>query len=167
MNPCLDAGAAILSPFKEFVSIYIIKVYNIYEVCYNKIMKTVFTNGCFDILHRGHLDYLKESAFWGERLIIGINSDSSVRKLKGSDRPINKQEDRKFALECLSFVTRVYIFDEPTPYELIKYIRPDIITKGGDYVPDNVIGNDLARVKIIPYTIGYSTTEFIERIRND
>ena len=103
-------------------------------------MKTVFTNGCFDILHRGHLEYLKESAFWGERLIVGINSDSSVRKLKGSDRPINKEEDRKFALECLSFVDRVYIFDEPTPYELIKYIRPDIITKGGDYVPDNVVG---------------------------
>lgn len=136
-------------------------------MCYNNIMKTVFTNGCFDILHRGHLDYLKESAFWGERLIVGINSDSSVRKLKGSDRPINKEEDRKFALECLSFVDRVYIFDEPNPYELIKYIRPDIITKGGDYVPDNVIGNDLARIKIIPYTIGYSTTKFIERIRND
>ena len=115
-------------------------------------MKTVFTNGCFDILHRGHLDYLKESAYWGNRLIVGINSDDSVRKLKGIDRPINNQEDRKFALECLSFVSRVYIFDDPTPYELIKYIRPDIITKGGDYMPDNVVGNDLARIKIIPYT---------------
>ena len=74
-------------------------------------MKTVFTNGCFDILHRGHLEYLKESAFFGDRLIVGINSDDSVKKLKGSTRPVNSQEDRKFALECLSFVDKVYIFN--------------------------------------------------------
>ena len=95
-------------------------------------MKTVFTNGCFDILHRGHLEYLKESAFWGDRLIVGINSDESVSKLKGPTRPINNEQDRKFALECLDFVDKVYIFYESTPYELIKYIKPDIITKGGD-----------------------------------
>ena len=134
---------------------------------YNRIMKTVFTNGCFDILHRGHLEYLKESAFWGDRLIVGINSDESVSKLKGPTRPINNEQDRKFALECLDFVDKVYIFYESTPYELIKYIKPDIITKGGDYVPDNVVGNDIATIKIIPLTDGYSTTKFIERICND
>ena len=137
------------------------------DVWYNRIMKTVFTNGCFDILHRGHLEYLKESAFFGDRLIVGINSDDSVKKLKGSTRPVNSQEDRKFALECLSFVDKVYIFDEQTPYELIKYIKPDMITKGGDYISDDVIGNNLAKVKIIPLTKGYSTTKFIERICND
>ena len=131
-------------------------------MCYNNIMKTVFTNGCFDILHRGHLEYLKESAFWGERLIVGINSDSSIRKLKGSDRPINKEEDRKLALECLSFVDRVYIFDEPTPYELIKHIAPNLIVKGGDYTVETVVGHELADVHIIPTVDGYSTTQIIE-----
>jgi len=130
-------------------------------------MKTVFTNGCFDILHRGHLEYLQESAFWGDRLIVGINSDASVRELKGSSRPVNNQDDRKYALECLEFVNRVYIFDEPTPWNLIKYIRPGLITKGGDYKPSDVVGSDLAPVKIIPIVKGYSTTKFIERITDD
>lgn len=130
-------------------------------------MKTVFTNGVFDVLHRGHLEYLKESAFWGDRLIVGINSDKSVIKLKGSSRPRWFQEDRKFALECLSFVDKVYIFDEDTPIELIRWIRPDLITKGGDYKPADVVGNDLAPVKIIPTIKGYSTTKFIERITDD
>ena len=130
-------------------------------------MKTVFTNGVFDVLHRGHLEYLKESAFWGDRLIVGINSDKSVVKLKGVDRPRWFQEDRKFALECLSFVDKVYIFDEDTPIELIKWIRPDLITKGGDYKATDVVGYDICRVKIIPTIEGYSTTKFIEDIRND
>jgi D-beta-D-heptose 7-phosphate kinase/D-beta-D-heptose 1-phosphate adenosyltransferase len=130
-------------------------------------MKTVFTNGCFDILHRGHLEYLQESAYWGDRLIVGINSDASVRKLKGNSRPVNNQNDRKYALECLEFVDRVYIFDEPTPWNLIKYIRPDIITKGSDYIASDVVGSDLARIKIIPLVQGYSTTNLIERIQND
>jgi D-beta-D-heptose 7-phosphate kinase/D-beta-D-heptose 1-phosphate adenosyltransferase len=130
-------------------------------------MKTVFTNGCFDILHRGHLEYLQESAYWGDRLIVGINSDASVRKLKGNSRPVNNQNDRKYALECLEFVDRVYIFDEPTPWNLIKYIRPDIITKGSDYIASDVVGSDLARIKIIPLVQGYSTTNLIERILND
>lgn len=130
-------------------------------------MKTVFTNGCFDILHRGHLEYLQESAYWGDRLIVGINSDASVIKLKGNSRPVNNQDDRKYALECLEFVDRVYIFDEPTPWNLIKYIRPDIITKGSDYIASDVVGSDLARIKIIPLVQGYSTTNLIERIQND
>ena len=130
-------------------------------------MKTVFTNGCFDILHRGHLEYLQESAYWGDRLIVGINSDASVRKLKGNSRPVNNQDDRKYALECLEFVDRVYIFDEPTPWNLIKYIRPDIITKGSDYIASDVVGSDLARIKIIPLVQGYSTTHLIERIQNE
>ena len=130
-------------------------------------MKTVFTNGCFDILHRGHLEYLQESAYWGDRLVVGINSDASVKRLKGDDRPINTETNRQYALECLSFVDKVYIFDEDTPIELIKYLNPDLITKGGDYVAQNVVGYDVCRVKIIPTTKGYSTTKLIERIRND
>ena len=130
-------------------------------------MKTVFTNGCFDILHRGHLEYLKESAFWGDRLIVGINSDASVKRLKGHSRPINSETDRQYALECLSFVDRVYIFNEDTPIELIKYLKPDLITKGGDYVASNVVGYDICRVKIIPTVKGYSTTGMIKRINDD
>lgn len=127
--------------------------------------KTVFTNGCFDILHKGHVEYLKKSKELGSKLIIGLNSDDSVRKLKGTDRPINSQEDRKAILESLDCVDEVIIFDEETPYELIKQIKPDIITKGGDYKPEEVVGNDLCDVVIIPLVEGKSTTNIIERIR--
>lgn len=130
-----------------------------------KQTKTVFTNGCFDILHRGHVEYLKCSKQLGARLVVGLNSDASVRKLKGSERPINSQEDRKAILESLDCVDQVIIFDEDTPYELIKQIKPDIITKGGDYKPHEVVGNDLAQVTIIPLVEGVSTTNIIEKIR--
>jgi len=120
--------------------------------------KVVFTNGCFDILHRGHISLLQESRNLGQKLVVGLNSDASVRKLKGPNRPINRQDDRKAVLEALDCVDEVIIFDEPTPYQLIKKINPDIITKGGDYKPSEVIGNDLAQVVIIPYVDGYSTT---------
>lgn len=127
--------------------------------------KIVFTNGCFDILHRGHLEYLKQSRALGDRLIVGINSDSSVRKLKGSRRPINRQKDRKYMLESLEFVDEVHIFDEQTPYELIKRINPDIITKGGDYEASDVVGNDIVdQVIILPYIEDYSSTSILERI---
>jgi len=123
--------------------------------------KTVFTNGCFDILHRGHIELLNQSRNLGQKLIVGINSDASVRALKGNERPINRQEDRKAVLEALGCVDEVIIFDEPTPYNLIKRLKPDIITKGGDYKPNEVVGNDLATVHIIPYVDGYSTTRTI------
>jgi D-beta-D-heptose 7-phosphate kinase/D-beta-D-heptose 1-phosphate adenosyltransferase len=129
------------------------------------LIKTkVFTNGCFDILHRGHIDLLEKSKQIGDYLIVGLNSDASVKKLKGDSRPINNQEDRKKALESFKFVDEVVIFDEETPYELIKKIKPDVITKGGDYAAERVVGNDLAIVKIIPFVRGYSSTKVINEI---
>ena len=126
--------------------------------------RVVFTNGCFDILHKGHIDYLIKSKQLGDKLIVGLNSDASVARLKGPDRPINKQEDRKYVLENLGCVDQVIIFDEDTPYQLIKKIKPDIITKGGDYQSYDVVGNDLAEVVIIPFVDGYSTTGILEKI---
>jgi len=125
---------------------------------------TIFTNGCFDILHKGHVEYLKQSKQLGDKLIVGLNSDTSVKKLKGDDRPINNQQDRKAVLESLDCVDEVIIFDEDTPYELIKQIQPDIITKGGDYTVDTVVGNDITDVVIIPYVEGYSTSRVLRKL---
>lgn len=129
--------------------------------------EVVFTNGCFDILHFGHMHLLKSAKSLGKRLIVGINSDKSVRKLKGNDRPINNQEIRLAQVKALPYVDEAYIFEEDTPYELIKKVRPDIIVKGGDYTEDNVVGNDLARVEIIPLLDGFSTTKIIESMLNE
>lgn len=126
--------------------------------------KIIFTNGCFDIIHRGHVEYLQKSKKLGDKLIVGLNSDKSVKSLKGFSRPVNNQADRKFVLESLGCVDEVIVFDEDTPYELIKRIKPDIITKGGDYTSiDQVVGHDLAQVKLIPFISGYSTTSILER----
>jgi len=125
---------------------------------------TVFTNGCFDIIHRGHIEYLKASRALGDKLVVGLNSDASVKRLKGAERPINNQEDRKAILETFDFVDEVIIFDEDTPYKTIQKIAPDIITKGGDYKKETVVGNDLAKVVIIPFVEGYSTTNILERV---
>lgn len=131
----------------------------------NTEKKLVFTNGCFDILHAGHISYLRQSRALGTELVVGINSDESVRKLKGTSRPINNQTDRKALLESLEFVDQVIVFDEATPYELIKKLQPDIITKGGDYTVDQVVGNDLVnQVVIIPFIDGYSTSNVIKMI---
>ena len=119
----------------------------------------VFTNGCFDILHRGHIEYLKEAAKIGS-LVVGLNSDASVRRLKGETRPINNQEDRKAMLLALRFVDEVIIFDEDTPLELIKRIDPDVVVKGGDYKPDQVVSGGKP-VIIMPMLSGYSTTKMI------
>lgn len=128
-------------------------------------MSIVFTNGCFDILHKGHVEYLRKSRELGHYLIVAINSDKSVQKLKGKDRPVNKQEDRALVLKAIRYVDEVIVFDEDTPYELIKQIKPDIITKGGDYTEDKVVGNDIAKVVIIPYVDGYSTTGMIDAVK--
>jgi D-beta-D-heptose 7-phosphate kinase/D-beta-D-heptose 1-phosphate adenosyltransferase len=121
----------------------------------------VFTNGCFDVLHRGHVEYLKASKALGKRLIVGLNSDASVQKLKPG-RPINNQDDRKAVLLALRWVDEVIIFDEPTPLQLIHKLKPDIITKGGDYEPEQVVGFTLVkRVVIIPFLDGYSSTRII------
>lgn len=131
-------------------------------------MKIVFTNGCFDILHKGHVSYLKQSKALGDYLIVGLNSDASVKRLKGPKRPINNQEDRKFVLENLACVDEVIIFNEDTPYELIKKVKPNVLTKGGDYLIKDVVGHDIVELTyIIPYKNGYSTTNMIERIHNE
>lgn len=124
----------------------------------------IFTNGCFDVLHKGHFELLKYCKSLGY-VIVGINSDLSVKKLKGETRPIFSDEDRKFMLLSCKYVDEVFIFDEETPYELIKIIKPDIIVKGGDYKKENVIGVDLAEVKIFNYIDGYSTTKVLEKIK--
>ena len=136
-------------------------------------MITVFTNGCFDILHKGHAELLRfcrnysAISFSGlsvcPRVVVGLNSDASVKKLKGDSRPINSQEDRAFLLRSLKYVDEVIIFDEETPYELIKKVKPDYIVKGGDYNKENVVGNDLADVIIYNYIDGYSTTNIIKK----
>jgi len=122
----------------------------------------VFTNGCFDILHRGHIELLKYCSSLGTTVVVGLNSDSSVKKIKGPKRPIFSEKDRKFMLEACKYVDKVIIFDEETPYRLIKEIKPDIIVKGGDYVGVPVVGGDIAAVKIFGYLDGYSTTHILE-----
>ena len=122
----------------------------------------VFTNGVFDILHIGHLKLLRHAKTLGNRLIVGINSDSSVKRLKGNLRPINGQNTRKESLLELGFVDDVIVFEEDTPLESITKLEPDIIVKGGDYTFDTVVGNHLAKVVIFPTVEGHSTTRIID-----
>jgi D-beta-D-heptose 7-phosphate kinase/D-beta-D-heptose 1-phosphate adenosyltransferase len=130
--------------------------------------KIVFTNGCFDILHKGHISYLKETKKLGDILIVGLNSDASVKKLKGANRPYNKQDDRAELLASLEFVDYVIIFEEETPYELIRTLSPDVLVKGGDYREDKVVGREFAgEVVILPFVEGYSTTKYIDTLVDD
>ena len=129
-------------------------------------MSIIFTNGCFDILHRGHLELLKYASSLGDKLVVGLNSDKSVRCLKGLSRPIFTENDRKLMLESIRYVDSVIIFDEDTPYNLIKTVRPDIIVKGGDYKPHDVVGHDICEIKIFRYEENYSTTKIIQDIIN-
>ena len=124
--------------------------------------KVIFTNGCFDILHRGHIELLRYCRSLGDKVIVGINSDESVKRLKGDQRPIFNQEDRKFILEAIEYVDKVLVFTEDTPYNLMKKVRPDVIVKGGDYNEEDVVGNDLCQVRIFEYVPGYSTTKTIQ-----
>ena len=126
--------------------------------------KIVFTNGCFDVIHRGHVELLKYCKSLGNIVYVGLNSDQSVKRLKGSARPYNLEKDRQFILESIKFVDNVYIFDEDTPYELIKKLKPDIIVKGGDYDAKDVVGNDLCQVKIFNFVEGYSSTSTLDKI---
>ena len=125
-------------------------------------MKTVFTNGCFDVLHRGHVELLKFCKRIGDHVVVGINSDESIRRLKGEGRPINTLKDRKMMLEELRCVDKVIVFEEDTPYSLIQSLNPDIIVKGGDYTPEQVVGKDLAEVVIFGTIDGYSSTKTIK-----
>ena len=127
------------------------------------LYKTVFTNGCFDVLHRGHAELLKYCKSIGLNVLVGLNSDTSVKRLKGNTRPVFNQNDRKFMLKSLKYVDEVIIFDEDTPLELISRVRPDVIVKGGDYKTEEVIGSDICEVKIFNYIEGYSTTSIIEK----
>lgn len=140
-----------------------------------KIQKNsiVFTNGCFDILHRGHVDYLRKSRAMGDFLIVGLNSDRSIKKLKGDNRPINSQADRAFVLEALEFVDLIIIFEEDTPIELINKLKPNIYTKGGDYDLSNIIGEGLGaeivenyggRVCLVPIINNISSTKIIGKL---
>jgi D-beta-D-heptose 7-phosphate kinase/D-beta-D-heptose 1-phosphate adenosyltransferase len=124
--------------------------------------KTVFTNGVFDILHKGHFELLKQARELGSELVVAINSDDSVKRLKGNSRPVNNQMTRAEQLELLPWVDKVLIFQEDTPYQTICNLQPDVIVKGGDYTVDEVVGGDLAEVYIVPRIEGYSTTEIIE-----
>ncbi len=132
-------------------------------------MKIVFTNGCFDILHRGHVEYLQKARTFGDKLVVGLNSDASVRRLKGPARPIQDQESRKFILEALRCVDEVIIFDEDTPYELIRKIQPDVLVKGADYKPEDIVGYDIVKakggeVRTVKFVEGHSTSGIVAKM---
>ena len=137
----------------------------------NKNRKIVFTNGCFDILHSGHVKYLKLAKELGDILVIGINSDNSIKQLKGDTRPINPLDDRAYVLSSLSVVDYVIAFDDLTPIELISQVLPDILVKGGDYKVDEIVGSGFVKnnggiVKTLPYLDGVSTTDIIKKIKD-
>lgn len=132
--------------------------------------KLVFTNGCFDIIHKGHVSYLNQAKLMGDYLIVGLNSDKSVKKLKGDDRPVNNENDRAFILDNLKSVDFVTIFTEDTPYELIKLILPDYLVKGGDWKENDIVGSDIVtaaggKVLSLNFINNYSSTGIIEKIR--
>ena len=133
--------------------------------------KIVFTNGCFDILHRGHIEVLAHTADLGDKLIIGLNSDSSIKSLKGETRPIINEESRVILLAAFRFVDAIVLFNEDTPMNLISVILPDVLAKGGDYEVSTVVGHELVqnnggKVILVPFVDGYSSTNIIEKILN-
>ena len=135
----------------------------------SKHRKIVFTNGCFDILHPGHVAYLEKASRLGDVLVVGLNSDASVRAIKGRDRPVNKERDRAYVLSALSFVDYVTIFGEDTPERIIKKLKPDVLVKGGDWKSKDIVGGDFVRsrggrVASIKFLKGYSTTSLIKRM---
>jgi rfaE bifunctional protein nucleotidyltransferase chain/domain len=132
--------------------------------------RVVFTNGVFDLLHSGHIDVLASARAAGDALIVGLNSDASVRRLKGADRPVRNEAERAYVLAALRDVDAVVTFPEDTPLALIRRLRPDVLVKGGDYIPDTVVGRDDVeswggRVVIVPLRAGQSTTAIIEKLR--
>lgn len=137
-----------------------------------KGLSIVFTNGCFDILHKGHIRYLAEASDQADVFIIGLNTDASVKRLKGPNRPVLDQESRAIALSALVFVDYVVMFGEDTPLELLKMIKPNILVKGGDYQVEAIVGYDLVnsyggKVITLPLVKGYSTTSIIKKIDSD
>ena len=133
--------------------------------------KVVFTNGCFDILHLGHIDYLSKAKDLGDVLIIGLNTDLSVQRLKGESRPVVNEYARAMLLASLHFVDAVVLFDEDTPYELIKVVQPNVLVKGSDYNEEDIVGYDIVKsnggsIKTIDFLEGYSTSSIIEKLKN-
>ena len=132
----------------------------------NEDHKVVFTNGCFDVLHRGHVTYLAAARDLGDCLVVGLNSDASVKRLKGENRPINNENDRALVLAALSFIDYIILFEEDTPKNLIEQVKPDILVKGGDYKIEDIVGADFVqknggKVLTIPFVDGYSSTKII------
>ena len=137
--------------------------------CRKNGRKIVFTNGCFDILHRGHVEYLSKAAAFGDVMIVGLNTDDSVKRLKGPSRPVNDEFARAFVLAGLEFVSAVVLFDEDTPYNLIKTVQPDFLVKGSDYKPEKIVGYDIVTAKggkvvTVDLVEGFSTTKTIEKM---
>ena len=138
----------------------------------NNGKKIVFTNGCFDILHRGHAEYLEQAKSLGDLLVVGVNSDESVKRLKGDDRPINNESDRAFMLDKLKPVDLVTIFTEDTPFNLISKVIPDVLVKGGDWKEEDIVGSDVVKghggkVISLKFVDSYSTTSIIDRMSKD
>ena len=134
-----------------------------------KQFRVVFTNGCFDIIHRGHIEYLAKARELGDILVVGVNTDKSVKRIKGDGRPLQDQDSRALILASLSFVGAVIFFNEDTPYELIKKIQPDILVKGGDYKPEEIVGFDVVQkkggtIKTIEFIDGFSSSSMIQKL---
>lgn len=134
--------------------------------------KIVFSNGCFDILHRGHVEYLSKAADLGDILVIGLNTDASVKRLKGPSRPVNDEKARAVVLAALEFVDAIIFFEEDTPYNLIKFVMPDILVKGKDYKAEEIVGYDIVtgnggKVETIELVDGFSTTNILKMMNNE
>lgn len=154
------------------------KILSINNIAYKKAywkfkeQKIVFTNGCFDIIHKGHIEYLAQAADYGDIFIVGLNSDESIKKIKGENRPINDELSRAITLASLQFVNYVVLFDEETPYNLISALVPDILVKGGDYKKEDIVGYDVVKkaggeIVTIDFIKGYSTSSIIDKIKNN
>lgn len=139
--------------------------------CRKNNKSIVFSNGCFDIIHRGHIEYLAKASDLGDKFIIGLNTDASIKRLKGPSRPVNNQDARAIVLAALQFVDAVVLFDEDTPYNLIKAVQPDVLVKGNDYKPEDIVGYDIVTAKggvvtTVELVEGYSTTGTIDKMKN-
>ena len=140
-----------------------------WEKVRDEYQSIVFTNGCFDVLHRGHVTYLAQARDLGDCLVVGLNSDASVKRLKGENRPVNGESDRAIVLAALSFVDYIILFEEDTPKNLIEQVKPDILVKGGDYQIANIVGADFVtenggKVLTLPFVDGYSSTKIIQAL---
>jgi rfaE bifunctional protein nucleotidyltransferase chain/domain len=164
-------STALATPISDRRAVDLVNLKRLVNIWRMKGDRVVFTNGCFDILHRGHVEYLQEAAALGDRLVIGVNSDASVRRQgKGADRPLNDEQSRAKVLAALRLVDAVIIFEEDTPLDLIKAIVPDVLVKGGDWSEDRIVGADVVKaaggeVRSLKLVDGFSTTALVEKIR--